>query len=67
MIGDGGRRSRRSGGSEAVSLLRSPTSRQKPAHRFAESGHESGYIFELGFIFSNNPSILGFFAFQYDS
>ena len=63
MIGGGGRRSRRSGGSEAVSLLRSPTSRQKPAHRFAESG----YIFELGFIFSNNPSILDLFAFQYDS
>jgi hypothetical protein len=36
-------------------------------HRFAESGYESGYIFELGFIFSNNPSILGFFAFQCDS
>jgi hypothetical protein len=48
-------------------LLRCPTSRQKPAHRFAESGHENGYIFELFFVFANNPSILGFFAFQYAS
>jgi hypothetical protein len=32
--------------------------------RFAESGYESGYIFELCFIFVNNPSILGFFEFQ---
>jgi hypothetical protein len=49
------------------SFQRCPTSRQKTAHRFAESGHESGYIFELCFAFSSNPSILGFFAFQYDS
>ena len=67
MIGGGGRRSRRSGGSEEVSLLRSPTSRQKSAHRFAESGYESGYVFDVDFNFANNPSILGFFAFQYDS
>jgi hypothetical protein len=40
---------------------------RKIAHRFAESGYESGYIFELGFVLANNPSILGFFAFQYTS
>jgi hypothetical protein len=58
---------KRSSVSEAASLPRCQPSRQKPAHRFAESGYESGYIFELGFIFANNPSILGFFAFQYGS
>jgi hypothetical protein len=47
---------KRSVGSEAASLPRCPTSRQKPAHRFAGSG----YIFELGFVFANNPSVLGF-------
>jgi len=35
--------------------------------RFAGSGHKSGYIFELCFILANNPSILDFFVFQYDS
>jgi hypothetical protein len=59
--------SQRSGVSEAASLQRCATSRQKPAHRFAESGHKSGYIFEVDFNFENIPSILGFFAFQYDS
>jgi hypothetical protein len=54
---------KRSVGSEAASLPRCQPSRQKPAHRFAESG----YIFELCFIFTNNPSILGFFLFQYGS
>jgi hypothetical protein len=58
---------KRSVGSEAASLPRCQPSRQKPAHRFAESGYESGYIFELCFIFANNPSILGFFLFQYGS
>jgi hypothetical protein len=67
MTGSGGRISRRSSVSEVASLLRCATSRQKPVHRFAESGYESGYIFEIGFIFANNPSILGFFAFQCDS
>jgi hypothetical protein len=42
-------------------------SRQKTAHRFAESGYKSGYVFEIGCVFVNNPSILGFFIFQYDS
>jgi hypothetical protein len=57
---------KRSGGSEAASLLRCQPSRQKP-NRFAESGHKSGYIFELGFVFASNPSILGFFEFQCSS
>ena len=58
---------KRGSGSQAASLPRCQPSRQKPAHRFAQSGHESGYIFELGFVFSNNPSILGFFVPQFDS
>ena len=48
--------------SEAMPLLRSPTSHQKPAHRFAESGHDSGYIFEVDFTFVNNHRILVFFV-----
>ena len=58
---------KRGSGSEAASLPRCQPSRQKPAHRFAQSGHESGYIFGLGFIFTNNPSILGFFMPQFGS
>ncbi len=59
--GDGSSRSRR--GSEAASLQRCLTSRQKPAHRFAESGYERGYVFELCFILANNPSKSGLFSF----
>ena len=40
---------------------------RKTAHRFAESGYKSGYVFEIDCIFVNNPSILGFFMFQYAS
>jgi hypothetical protein len=48
------------------SFQRRVTSRQKP-NRFAESGYERGYVFDVDFNFANNPRILGFFAFQYDS
>ena len=63
-IGGNGRRSRRRGVSEAASLLRCQPSRQKPTHRFAESGHKSGYIFELCFVFASNTSILVFSRFN---
>jgi hypothetical protein len=31
---------------------------EKPSDRFAGSGYKSGYIFEFGFVFSNNLNIL---------
>jgi hypothetical protein len=57
---------------EAAEVRRSLFNGVQPAARnlltdLQKAGMKAGIFFELCFIFANNPSILGFFAFQYDS